>query len=189
MSANQFYCTRLYKSDHTLVVRLLCCLLRLILIAKRKAVQEKFPIPLINRLEKHFLAMSTVLNPWQRDMADELSTWVISFANVTAKGRHFSEGDAFIGYHGDTAAAVVLRACAYLSKDGSEVREIDVDRRNVLDRAKFSLMQMCPPDALARLSSSQLVSQAEQCWHVYFSQQKHARSGGVSPTRDQVPAW
>lgn len=34
---------------------------RLVLIAEDLDVYEKFPIPLINRLEKHFLGMETIL--------------------------------------------------------------------------------------------------------------------------------
>jgi hypothetical protein len=34
---------------------------RLVLIAEDVDVYEKFPIPLINRLEKHFLGMETML--------------------------------------------------------------------------------------------------------------------------------
>ena len=34
---------------------------RLVLIAEDKDVYEKFPIPLINRLEKHYLGMETML--------------------------------------------------------------------------------------------------------------------------------
>jgi len=58
---------------------------RLIVVAEKKVVYEKFPIPLINRLEKHFLAMETMLTEDQRKLADELQQWAEQFS---AAGRH-----------------------------------------------------------------------------------------------------
>ena len=58
---------------------------RLIVVAEKKVVYEKFPIPLINRLEKHFLAMDTMLTEEQRQLADELQHWSEQFCNT---GRH-----------------------------------------------------------------------------------------------------
>jgi len=54
-------------------------------VAEKKVVYEKFPIPLINRLEKHFLAMDTMLTEEQRKLADELQRWTEQFSNT---GRH-----------------------------------------------------------------------------------------------------
>ena len=160
----------------------MCLLYRLIVIAKRKAVQERFPIPLINRLEKHFLAMSTVLSPQQADIVSKITQWVKRFSAVNPgviqrSKQRFSEGDAFIGYHGDTPAAVVLRACEELSEvrgNAVQARGSEQWEQCVLERAKFLLMQMCPPDALARLSHTTLAAQAAQCWQVYFKEQQHA---------------
>jgi len=58
---------------------------RLIVVAEKTVVYEKFPIPLINRLEKHFLAMETMLTEDQRELADELQRWAEQFS---AAGRH-----------------------------------------------------------------------------------------------------
>jgi len=55
---------------------------RLIVVAEKQVVYEKFPIPLINRLEKHFLAMSTMLTPEQMEVADRLSKWATDFTSV-----------------------------------------------------------------------------------------------------------
>lgn len=52
---------------------------RLILIAERKTVYEKFPTPLINRLEKHFVSMSSVLKEWQKEVQDQLKSWAHLF--------------------------------------------------------------------------------------------------------------
>ena len=55
---------------------------RLILIAEKDTVYEKFPIPLINRLEKHFVLTRTVLLSWQEKVLDALIEWVQQFSRV-----------------------------------------------------------------------------------------------------------
>jgi hypothetical protein len=49
-------------------------------VAEKKVVIEKFPIPLINRLEKHFLAMDTMLSQEQRELARSLEKWAENFS-------------------------------------------------------------------------------------------------------------
>jgi hypothetical protein len=46
---------------------------------------ETFPIPLINRLEKHFLAMETILTSDQRDLAVRLDRWAKDFCEARSK--------------------------------------------------------------------------------------------------------
>ena len=58
---------------------------RLILIADMDKVYEKFPIPLINRLEKHIVTTSTILQPDQRQILKELHVWLSSFCRVTSR--------------------------------------------------------------------------------------------------------
>ena len=151
---------------------------RLIVIAKRRDVEERFPIPLINRLEKHFLALSAVLSPQQADMAVELQTWVRQFSEMRGgkRNKQFKEGDAFTGYHQDTAAALILHACEDLPIGTSlEVRSEGSHAWQdcVIQRAKYLLMMMCPPDALARLPHTALEKEAQHCWDVYFGVQHH----------------
>ena len=52
---------------------------RLILIAEKDTVYEKFPTPLINRLEKHFVLISSVLKEWQEDLLKKFEEWVKKF--------------------------------------------------------------------------------------------------------------
>ena len=61
---------------------------RLILIAEKDTVYEKFPTPLINRLEKHFVLTRTVLLPWQEEVLDQLTNWVNKFSlTYTIQGK------------------------------------------------------------------------------------------------------
>ena len=55
---------------------------RLIVIAERDVVYSKFPIPLINRLEKHYLVTSASLSSWQTAVVNRLQEWVTNFSLV-----------------------------------------------------------------------------------------------------------
>jgi len=55
---------------------------RLIVVAEKQTVYKKFPTPLINRLEKHFLTINTMLDERQQDLAKELENWAKDFATT-----------------------------------------------------------------------------------------------------------
>ena len=57
-------------------------LFRLILIAEKDKVYDKFPIPLINRLEKHLVTTSTILRPDQQEVLLRLDQWIDGFTEV-----------------------------------------------------------------------------------------------------------
>ena len=54
------------------------------MIAEKTTVYDKFPTPLINRLEKHFVLTETVLLDWQKEVLIELTNWVHQFSEVKA---------------------------------------------------------------------------------------------------------
>ena len=62
---------------------------RLILIAEKTTVYEKFPTPLINRLEKHFVLYSSVLENWQSDTLREIEQWIKNFSHVQSSNARF----------------------------------------------------------------------------------------------------
>ncbi len=53
---------------------------RLILIAEKDTVYSKFPTPLINRLEKHFVLTSSILEKWQGDLLEIFTKWIFNFS-------------------------------------------------------------------------------------------------------------
>ena len=53
---------------------------------------EKFPTPLINRLEKHFVLTSSVLEQWQSEVLDWLQEWVEKFSHVSSLDSRFESG-------------------------------------------------------------------------------------------------
>ena len=52
---------------------------RLILIAEKATVYRKFPTPLINRMEKHFVLTSSILKEWQEKVLRRLENWLEDF--------------------------------------------------------------------------------------------------------------
>uniref|UniRef100_A0A7N4NKI3 Ring finger protein 213 n=1 Tax=Sarcophilus harrisii TaxID=9305 RepID=A0A7N4NKI3_SARHA len=147
---------------------------RLIVIEEKEVVYKQFPIPLINRLEKHYLDINTVLEKWQKTIVEELQTWVENFINVNADqpfAKHsYSPSDVFIGYHSDTCASVVLQVTNNLKQQ----ELTDEIYAMVSDKAKYMLLNCATPDAVVRLSSSRLGSFAAKALaQKYYCDQQH----------------
>lgn len=54
--------------------------------------------------------MNTMLSSEQIKMVEQLSAWVNKFTQTTDQTYQLLPEDIFVGYHGDTAAAIVLKA-------------------------------------------------------------------------------
>ena len=161
------------------------------MIAEKDTVYDKFPIPLINRLEKHFVLTSTVLIPWQEDVLEKLTDWVDQFCKID-KGRsalsvvklhcdysghnsRFTEGDSFIGYQKDMPASVVFQVTNQLREEqegevDEEMEEKDDWKDAVLQFSKDVLVQMATPDAIIRLKCTALAEQQQQIKQTYSNQ-------------------
>ena len=160
---------------------------------------KKFPTPLINRLEKHFVLTKTVLTEEQSKVHCLLEEWVIRFAHIEGKKYvqlqnfklvfqfviccRFQERDAFVGYQDDTLASVVLQATQQLQKqqgiDSPLEKEIYDDWSSaVLKCSKTLLLQIATPDAIVRLKDSSLVDDAEELSRIYFNEQHHGSIKG-----------
>ncbi|XP_019133291.1 E3 ubiquitin-protein ligase rnf213-beta isoform X3 [Larimichthys crocea] len=81
---------------------------RLVVVEDQKKVYEHFPMPLINRLEKHRVDRSTDLEPWQHRVLHKLKEWVKEFSGEASED--FKLSDIFVGYHGDACASALLQA-------------------------------------------------------------------------------
>ncbi|XP_071394340.1 E3 ubiquitin-protein ligase rnf213-alpha-like, partial [Centroberyx affinis] len=124
---------------------------RLIVIEEKEVVYKQFPIPLINRLEKHYLDINTVLSIEQRDTVKQLQKWVNDFVSTSSQHlvtKQYVPSDVFIGYHTDTCSSVVLQLTEKLSDEA--------DAQNVLDKAKDILLHCATPDSVVRLDNSRL---------------------------------
>lgn len=150
---------------------------RLIVIEEKEVVYKQFPIPLINRLEKHYLDIQTVLKAEQKRMVEELEKWVQLF--VTLSSQHaaaaqtykYKPPDVFIGYHSDTCASVVLQVIEN-QKDSLEISDSE---RRMLDEAKLILLKCATPDSVVRLDYTALPKvESEYLARMYFEEQNNS---------------
>ncbi|KAM4716889.1 E3 ubiquitin-protein ligase rnf213-alpha-like [Anableps anableps] len=150
---------------------------RLIVIEEREVVYKQFPIPLINRLEKHYLDIHTVLKADQKKMVEELESWAKLFASLT--GQHagaaemykYTLPDVFIGYHSDTCASVILQVMEE-QKDNLETSD---SQRGLLDEAKLILLKCATPDSVVRLDCTGLPKvESQHMAKVYFEEQSNS---------------
>ncbi|KAA8582604.1 hypothetical protein FQN60_003825 [Etheostoma spectabile] len=149
---------------------------RLIVIEEREVVYKQFPIPLINRLEKHYLDIHTVLKTEQKRMVDELEKWLRLFVSLSSQHTSVAQAykyqlpDVFIGYHSDTCASVVLQV---IEKQNDSLETSDPERR-ILDEAKLILLKCATPDSIVRLDCTGLPKvESENLARVYFEEQNN----------------
>ncbi|KAK5884967.1 hypothetical protein CesoFtcFv8_018727 [Champsocephalus esox] len=150
---------------------------RLIVIEEREVVYKQFPIPLINRLEKHYMDIHTVLKTEQTEIAEELERWLRLFVSLSnqhatvAQAYKYQPPDVFIGYHSDTCASVVLQVVE--TQKGS--LDISDPERRVLDEAKLILLRCATPDSVVRLDCTGLPKvESENLARVYFEEQNNS---------------
>ncbi|XP_072522974.1 E3 ubiquitin-protein ligase rnf213-alpha-like isoform X2 [Salminus brasiliensis] len=142
---------------------------RLIVIEEKEVVYKHFPIPLINRLEKHYLDINSVLNSSEREIVNLLQEWVQHF--VSCSSHKYLPADVFIGYHSDTCSSVVLQVMDKLKNEIDDSKDI-LDR--VLEEAKLALLNCATPDSVVRLEYSDLSDvETQKLANRYFRIQKH----------------
>ncbi|XP_041633633.1 E3 ubiquitin-protein ligase rnf213-alpha isoform X2 [Cheilinus undulatus] len=149
---------------------------RLIVIEEREVVYKQFPIPLINRLEKHYLDIQTVLKTEQKRIVEELEGWVKRFVSLgsqhgaSAQTYKYKAPDVFIGYHSDTCASVVLQVIEK-QRDSLDGFDISDPERRILDEAKLILLRCATPDSVVRLDCTGLPKvESENLSKVYFEE-------------------
>ncbi|KAK3552318.1 hypothetical protein QTP86_010384 [Hemibagrus guttatus] len=105
---------------------------RLIVIEEKEVVYKQFPIPLINRLEKHYLDINTVLKNEQKQLVKMLEKWV----------GHFIKSN------------IILQV---MERQKGEMELSDPERR-LLDEAKLILLNCVTPDAMVTTFSRLLTA-------------------------------
>ncbi|XP_062362182.1 E3 ubiquitin-protein ligase RNF213 [Cinclus cinclus] len=147
---------------------------RLIVIEEKDVVYKHFPIPLINRLEKHYLDISTMLDEGQREAVQELQRWVQEFTAVNTEEhfisqQQYSPADVFVGYHANACASLVLQGSQRLRSACAPAQLLP----RVTEQARLALLNCATPDAVIRLCSSAEAFVARSLAHTYFRQQQH----------------
>ncbi|KAL3881524.1 hypothetical protein ACJMK2_027956, partial [Sinanodonta woodiana] len=154
---------------------------RLIVVAEKDVVYKKFPIPLINRLEKHFLTVNTILNRHQSYLADELKEWAEKFSSETDTTKNMeghkkersrasqSVAEVFMGYHADTCSSIILHI---YKKHGEQTKTIS--NIKILKEAKNLLLWCATPDAVVRLDRCGLEAEERMIlMTMYMKEQCH----------------
>nr|XP_029476924.1 E3 ubiquitin-protein ligase rnf213-alpha-like [Oncorhynchus nerka] len=162
---------------------------RLIVIEEKEVVYKQFPIPLINRLEKHYLDINTVLKKDQTEIVEQLKEWVkhfVSLKSQQSKTDRYNPHDVFIGYHSDTCSSVVLQVT---EKMKTESDESDTQRR-VLDEAKLIMLNCATPDSVIRLDGTKLsADETESLTQIYFEEQNHHSLADFIASHTQEEEW
>ncbi|XP_029582376.1 E3 ubiquitin-protein ligase rnf213-alpha isoform X4 [Salmo trutta] len=162
---------------------------RLIVIEEKEVVYKQFPIPLINRLEKHYLDINTVLKKDQTEIVEQLKEWVKQFVSLKSqqsKTDRYKPHDVFIGYHSDTCSSVVLQVT---EKMKTESDESDTQRR-VLDEAKLIMLNCATPDSVIRLDGTKLSDdETEYLTQIYFEEQNHHSLADFIASHTQEEEW
>lgn len=139
---------------------------KLIVVADKQVVYKRFPIPLINRLEKHYLSIDSLLTPEQLDITMDLQKWAEEFT----KGRidNFNRrkaltlADIFIGFHPNALASLVLQAFSKFQKDGTLCKD------EILDYCQDLLLQCAVPESVLGKEID-----GKDIYQMYFEKQQH----------------
>ncbi|XP_077969852.1 E3 ubiquitin-protein ligase rnf213-alpha-like isoform X1 [Styela clava] len=126
---------------------------RLIVIEIKEKVYNDYPIPLLNRLEKHHLTSNSLLTVKQRVIAEKLSEWIKKFSEII--GLPFTNSDAFVGHHDDSASSIII------------------SYKSGVSEAKVVLLQSATMDAVFRLEKSDLRSEHAELQKTYIKDQVH----------------
>ncbi|XP_077968507.1 E3 ubiquitin-protein ligase rnf213-alpha-like [Styela clava] len=133
--------------------RLKCCVsktFRLILLEQKDKAYTEYPIPLLNRLEKHLLDSDALLPESEWDKMAEVQKWTELFVRDD-----FQIPDSLVGHQKDTVSSTLL-----LYPDKEECKEI--------------LLQSATLDAMYRIEKNITdLDQMKKLHSTYFEKQSH----------------
>lgn len=143
---------------------------RLIVIADKKYVYDvkRFPIPLVNRLEKHYLQIDAILDNKLSNTLNTLKEWcdlIVRLStqckDTTQKKKQFKPADVFIGFTDDTLASLILKFnkiqsnCNYGDDFGDYDAYVWPDiEQNLIQNIKLYLLQCATSDCIIRLDQT-----------------------------------
>uniref|UniRef100_A0A1I8JAH1 AAA domain-containing protein n=1 Tax=Macrostomum lignano TaxID=282301 RepID=A0A1I8JAH1_9PLAT len=124
---------------------------RIIVIADGKTVQDLFPIPLLNRLEKHRLTWRTILEPDMLGFCEKFKEWMNRFLSQEEKGDSALSW-SFVGYHDDV------------------IPSLAIDENCDFDSVKRRVLSTATPDSLIRLASTSLRDEKAGILNSYYEE-------------------
>lgn len=138
---------------------------RLIIVADKKSVYNprKYPIPLVNRLEKHLLSIESILNDKMKQIDESVKKWVNQLTDISSKygltraneKNKLKPSDIFIGLNDETVASLVFKIskdlyAAQMASDEYELDWLDCVRQ-IERQVKKQLIQSSTSDGIIRL--------------------------------------
>ena len=148
---------------------------KLIVIADRETVRNKFPTPLINRLEKHYITISKILTEKAVKISVQLSEWAKNFSsldknipNGSQKNYLFNERDCFIGFNDETTSSIVFDVIKSKYPEWTAQCSIEINTEEVLEESKLMLLKITSIDAIFRLKNSFLSKVSDTIVSRYF---------------------
>ncbi|XP_076118531.1 E3 ubiquitin-protein ligase rnf213-alpha-like [Alosa pseudoharengus] len=135
---------------------------RLIVIEEKSVVYSQFPAPLLSRLEKHCLEMSTILLEDTREMLGDLEKQVETMFSSESEDCP-TLCDILIGFTGDSMASVLLQCCPQSPPEWESTKKNDI-----IQQAKEKAIQCATLDSILRVTQDK-----EAVQELYFNHQTH----------------
>jgi hypothetical protein len=151
---------------------------RLIIISDKESVYnpKRFPIPLLNRLEKHFLNASSLLDENLKVINENLRIWLKHFtdSSKTKNGYVPKLNELFIGYHDETLPQLLLyfkqKSYSLLQNEKQEMKDYNYEDEELIKYVKNMLLRCVTPDCIVRLCSTRNVEiNRDEIWSEYFN--------------------
>ncbi|XP_077861744.1 E3 ubiquitin-protein ligase rnf213-alpha-like [Saccoglossus kowalevskii] len=156
---------------------------RLIVVAEKDTALKKYPIPLMNRLEKHYLAMESVLSNKQNIQVEHHKQWlnnyvesgqpVSRFTRLHSKPSSFAVSEVVVGYNEDTVATLVYDVDENTHSD-NENTDVDAHNNSKIIQVKTTIIHCTTPDSVIRYVTA--ASSDDYKWAIdeYFRDMRHA---------------
>jgi hypothetical protein len=167
---NQFYYNDKFVDLGLGTARVKCLVhkdFRLIVVADKKSVYnpKKYPIPLVNRLEKHLLSIDSILNEKMRRIVGRVKNWADEITDISEKHgfgmrkittkQSLKPSDIFIGFTDETIPSLVYKLCKENFAEQILSSENDDDwltaSEKVEELVKVLLLQSSTSDGIIRL--------------------------------------
>ncbi|XP_052217509.1 E3 ubiquitin-protein ligase rnf213-alpha-like [Dreissena polymorpha] len=139
---------------------------RLIVVAEKQTVYKKFPIPLINRLEKHIITGTTMLDEQHMVLAKGLKKWASEVMDPHSFEKNKNTG-LIIGFHDDACSASITYVIDQLKQHNSD--GIEVSDSEILEHGMQLLLWCATPESLLLKNLPQMTTLKD----TYYYQQEH----------------
>ena len=147
---------------------------KLIVAADPDTVKKRFPLPLINRLEKHFISISNVLTEEGSQMSQQLAKWALDFSSLEhdklkdSQKIKYELEDCFIGFDDHTPSSIVFHVINCMYPNGISTNE--EFRTTVFSKCQNLLLKMATIESVLRVKHSKLHKESETIISEYFKQ-------------------